>query len=153
MSKFAYEPSDALRLAPPATMNRWDEPAGATSPRGWLHRADGVVVGFYLDYGPDYYRTGHTTEIYPGKTVSFCTPDRLCRDCQPGDVLAVRYPGGPGTEPRDSAFVETIAQAREFVEAGPFALAGAGTPAKLGCGCDDYGTGCQAPALHAEAAR
>lgn len=143
MSKHTYEPSDTLRLNPPATMNRWDEPAGAVSPRGWLHRADGVTVGFYLDYGPDYYRSPHP----------YCTPDRLCRDCQPGNVLAVRYPGGPGTKPRDSAFVETVGQAREFVATGPFALAGAGTPVKLGCGCDDYGTGCQAPALHAEVAR
>ena len=121
MSKHSFEQSDTLRLDPPATLAvTWDEPAGCASPRGWAHRsrADGTVVGFYLDYGPDNTRPWHTTEIYPGKTVSFSTPDRLCRDCQPGNVLAVRYPNGPGTEPRDSRYTETAAQAREFVEAG-----------------------------------
>ena len=109
MSRHSYEPSDTLRLAPPATMAAratWDEPAAVT-PRGWLHRADGVTVGFYLDYGPDHYRSPH----------EYCQPDHPCRDCQPGDVLAVRYLNGPGTEPRASAWAETIAQAREFVAA------------------------------------
>ena len=86
------------------TGQRWDEPAGAASPRGWLHRA-GTCVGFYLDYGPDHYRSPH----------EYCQPGRECRDCQPGNVLAVRYPNGPGAEPRTSAWVETVAQAREFV--------------------------------------
>ncbi len=110
MSKHTYEPSDTLRLSPPATMNRWDEPAGAASPRGWLHRADGNTVGFYLDYGPDHYRSPH----------EYCQPEtgRLCRECQPGNVLAVWYPNGPGTEPRGGTWTETVAQAREFVEAG-----------------------------------
>jgi hypothetical protein len=116
MSRHTYEPSDTLRLDPPATMSTWDEPADAASPRGWLHRGD-LVVGFYLDYGPEHYRTGHTTEIYPGTIVSFCQPEagRPCRECQPGNVLAVRYPGGPGTEPRDSRWAETVELAREFV--------------------------------------
>jgi hypothetical protein len=133
---------------PTARPPGWDEPAGAASPRGWLHRADGECVGFYLDYQAGHSRPGHTTEIYPGTTVSFCKPDDPCRDCQPGNVLAVRYPNGPSTKPRDSRWAETVELAREFVESGAFALAGAGTPVKLGCGCDDYGTGCQAPALH-----
>ena len=98
----------------------WDEPAGCSSPRGWLHNdALGACVGFYLDYGPDNYRTGHKTEIYPGKVVSFCQPGRLCRDCEPGDILAVRYPNGPRDRyPLDSRYVETIAQAREYVKTG-----------------------------------
>ena len=97
----------------------WDEPAQASSPRGWLH-AGGTVTGFYLDYGPDNYRTGHTTEIYPDKVVSFCQPGKLCRECQPGNVLAVRYPAGPGTDQR-SRYVETVGQAREWVESGELA--------------------------------
>ena len=101
----------------------WDEPECAASPRGWL-MAGGMCVGFYLDYGPEHYRTGHTTEIYPGKVVSFCRPDGRpdvsCRDCQPGNVLAVRYPAGPGTDQR-SRYVETVGQAREYVETGELA--------------------------------
>lgn len=90
------------------TQMTWDEPAGAASPRGWLHRADGNVIGFYLDYGPDHYRSPH----------EYCQPGRPCPDCQPGNVLAVRYPRGPGTSPRGSRYVETIEQARGYVETG-----------------------------------
>jgi len=98
----------------------WDEPAGCTTPRGWL-KADGVCTGFYLDYGPDNYRFGHRTEIHPGKIVSFCQRDgRLCRECEPGGILAVRYPGGPSRdgEPRSSRYVGTVAQARAWIETG-----------------------------------
>lgn len=97
---------------------RWDEPPGCTSPRGWLHAPGGIVTGFYLDYGPDHYRYGHATEIYPGTTVSYCQPGRQCRDCQPGNILAVRYPGGPASEPRESRYAETIEAARRWVETG-----------------------------------
>ena len=96
--------------------NGWDEPEGASSPRGWLHQG-GMAVGFYLDYQTDTDRPAHTTEIYRGHVVSFCSPDKLCKDCQPGSILARRYPGGPGTE-ATARYVETIAQAREFVETG-----------------------------------
>jgi len=95
----------------------WDEPAGATTPRGWL-MINGVCTGFYLDYGPDSYRPGHKTDIGRGHIVSFCKPDRLCRDCEPGSILCVRYPNGPGTTPHDSRYVETIAAARRYVETG-----------------------------------
>jgi hypothetical protein len=94
----------------------WDEPADATSPRGWL-RTDGTVTGFYLDYGPDHYRMGHSTEIYPGTVVKFCRLGDRCRECQPGNILAMRYPGGPGT-PGTARYVKTVAQAREYVETG-----------------------------------
>ena len=85
----------------------WDEPAGCTTPRGWL-RVDGTCVGNYLDYGPEHYRSPH----------AYCQPDRLCPDCQPGSVHAVRYPGGPGSTPHDSRYFETIAEARGWVETG-----------------------------------
>ncbi len=96
----------------------WDEPAQATTPRGWLH-AGGTVTGFYLDYGRDHYRPAHDTDA-GGRVVSFCTADSPCRECQPGDVLAVRYPAGPGTA-RRSRYVETVEQAREWVESGELA--------------------------------
>jgi hypothetical protein len=90
------------------TTRCWDEPAGATSPRGWLN-AGNFCVGFYLDYGPDHYRSPH----------EYCQPDHPCRDCQPGNVLAVRYPEGPGAEqPRGSRYFETVQAARSWVETG-----------------------------------
>lgn len=96
----------------------WDEPTGATTPRGWYIR-EGVPRGFYLAYGPDHYRSGHHVNIGGGRIVSFCTPDKLCRECQPGDVLCVRYPDGPGSdEGKTSRYVETIAEARCWVAHG-----------------------------------
>lgn len=97
------------RAAGPGAGRRWDEPAGAASPRGWLHE-DGTVTGFYLDYGPEYYRSPH----------EYCAPGRPCRDCQPGNVLACRYPGGP-TAVSESRFCETVAEARKWVEVGQLA--------------------------------
>lgn len=70
----------------------WDEPAGAGSPRGWLH-SGGMVTGFYLDYGPDHYRTEHASveRTVNGPVMhTWCQPDRQCRDCQPGNILCVR---------------------------------------------------------------
>ena len=93
----------------------WDEPVKASSPRGWL-RTDGTCVGFYLDYGPDHYRSPHSSTMYGEREVVWCKPDRLCPTCQPGNILAVRYPNGPRTEPQTSCYVETIEQARLFVE-------------------------------------
>jgi hypothetical protein len=87
---------------------RWDEPAGAASPRGWL-RAGDTCTGFYLDYGPEHYRSPHV----------YCRPDKPCRECQPGNVLAARYPDGPGLDgPRESRFFETVDAARSWVETG-----------------------------------
>ena len=101
----------------------WDEPAQASSPRGWLLR-DATCVGFYLDYGPDHYRSPHAGppqwNPYHGRDFRpvYCRPNDPCRECQPGNVLAVRYPGGPDSELRESRYVETIEQARTFVEIG-----------------------------------
>ena len=67
----------------------------------------GTAVGFYLDYGPDHYRSPH----------EYCQPGNLCRDCQPGNVLAIRYPGGPGTA-FEWRYVETLDQARRYVQTG-----------------------------------
>lgn len=91
-----------------AAAPQWDEPPGCASPRGWL-RAGGTCTGFYLDYGAGHYRSPH----------QYCRPDGLCPECQPGSVLAVRYPGGPGSDgPRGSRWCETVAAARKWVETG-----------------------------------
>ena len=87
----------------------WDEPTQAASARGWLMR-DGVCVGFYLDYGPEHYRSPHGYDR--------SAQGHLCRDCQPGSILACRYPNGPGEEPRESRYVETVGEARGYVETG-----------------------------------
>jgi hypothetical protein len=101
------------------TVIAWDEPAGAITPRGWLH-ADEMCVGFYLTYGPGHYRAPHASILNtingPIERV-WCQPGRECRDCQPGDVLAVRYPGGPDTY-KTSRYFETAAEARGWIEAG-----------------------------------
>lgn len=86
---------------------RWDEPAGAATPRGWFH-VRGTCTGFYLDYGPEHYRSPH----------AYCSPRNLCRTCQPGNVLAVRYPTGPAGQARASRYCETIEDARVWIETG-----------------------------------
>ena len=97
----------------------WDEPEGATTPRGWLHN-DKTCVGFYLDYGRGHYRAEHSSILNtingPVERV-WCQPGHECRACQPGDILAVRDPGGPGSTPKDSRYFETIAEAREWIAA------------------------------------
>jgi hypothetical protein len=80
---------------------RWDEPAQATSPRGWL-MTGGTCAGFYLDYGPDHYRSPH----------DYCRPEQLCPQCQPGNVLAVRYPAGPGELAQTAAAAPTVRRAQ-----------------------------------------
>jgi len=85
----------------------WDEPAGCATPRGWLLNGP-YCVGNYLDYGPDHYRSPH----------EYCQPGRLCPDCQPGNVHAVRYPDGPNGAPRASRYFETVAEARQWIETG-----------------------------------
>lgn len=94
-------------------VTRWDEPAQASSPRGWLHVGE-LVVGFYLAYGPEHYRYAH--DAYPRQCESGAWDP--CRECQPGNVLAVRYPDGPGSEGKRSRYVETVAEARAYVESG-----------------------------------
>lgn len=114
----------------------WDEPPGATSPRGWLWREE-HPVGFYLDYGPGHYRSPHSDTI-GGREVVWCKPDDKCPSCEPGNVLAVRYPGGPGQSEearREWRWTETVTEARKFIEQ-PWnatalpACAGTGTPAR-----------------------
>ena len=113
----------ATRVVDTARPFTWDEPAGCATPRGWLH-SDTVnaCVGFYLDYGPDSYRPEHASII---NTINgpmlrqWCQPGNECRECQPGNILAVRYPDGPTIDVnRTSRYVETIEQAREFIERG-----------------------------------
>jgi hypothetical protein len=100
----------------------WDEPEGCTSPRGWLQR-DGMPIAFYLDYGPDHYRSPHSSTVgtmYGRREVQWCQPGRECPSCQPGNILCVRYPAGPrdSNTGRASRYVETIAQARTYCETG-----------------------------------
>jgi hypothetical protein len=58
------------------------------------------------------------SDIGGGRTASFCGGvNRLCHDCEPGSILAVRYPGGPGTG-STSRYCETVAAARAYVETG-----------------------------------
>ena len=102
------------------TVITWDEPAGATTPRGWLH-TDEMCVGFYLTYGPGHYRAPHSSVLNTinGPIVRvWCQPGHECRDCQPGDILAVRYPNGPGSTPHDSRYFETVTEARGWIETG-----------------------------------
>lgn len=102
------------------TARRWDEPAGATTPRGWLHIGE-LVTGFYLDYGPDHYRSPHSSTVGTvngPREVTWCKPGAECPTCQPGNILAVRYPDGPSSPDHRSRYVETIAQARAWVETG-----------------------------------
>ena len=95
-----------LSITPDQQAGAWDGPAGAATPRGWFYR-DGIPRGFYLDYGREHYRSSH----------DYCQPGAPCRDCQPGNVLAVRYPAGPDTG-RSSRYCETVTAAREYVETG-----------------------------------
>jgi len=108
MYEYTKEWLAARELAAQAPAGQWDEPEGAVTPRGWLRQVDGTCVGNYLDYGPEHYRSSH----------EYCRPDDLCRECQPGNVHAVRYPDGPGSEHRESGYFQTIGQARQFVEHG-----------------------------------
>jgi len=102
-----------------STTITWDEPAGATTPRGWLLAGE-MCTGFYLTYGPGHYRSPHSSILNtingPLERV-WCQPGHECRECQPGDILAVRYPGGPGTQ-TSSRYFETVAEARKWVETG-----------------------------------
>lgn len=113
----------AAQASAEAPVSKWDEPEGAVTPRGWLRQGE-TCVGHYLDYGPDHYRSQH----------EYCRPDDLCRECQPGNVHAVRYPDGPGSEPRESGYFETIDQARQFVEHGGQPVAEAEGQAEGICG-------------------
>jgi hypothetical protein len=85
----------------------WNEPAEATSPRGWLCNP-GVQLceGFYLDYGPDHYRSPH----------EYCGgPSDLCRECQPGNILAVHV-GGNYEARRSHRWCESVDEARSWLE-------------------------------------
>lgn len=50
----------------------WDEPVGASSPRGWYwpkgstKQGETLCAGHYLDYGPDHYRFDELQEVEPG---------------------------------------------------------------------------------------
>ena len=101
------------------TTTVWDEPAGCASARGWL-LAGADCVGFYLDYGTGHRRLPHSeilSTINGPRVRVWCESGNRCRECEPGNVLAVRYPGGPST-PKGSRYVETAAEARHWVETG-----------------------------------
>lgn len=87
---------------------KWDEPKGAVTPRGWLFR-NGLCRGNYLDYGAGHYRSSH----------DWCAPGRCeCRQSQPGDVHAIRYPNGPRAQPYEWHYFETIEAAKTWIEGG-----------------------------------
>jgi hypothetical protein len=94
----------------------WNEPERAASSRGWLFRpGETRSLGFYLDYGPNHYRSPHSiTRPSDGKVLTFCEPssDRateVCPSHQPGSVLAVVVDG-------PSRYVETVEDARRWIE-------------------------------------
>ena len=93
---------------------KWDEPPAANTPRGWF-MVEGTARGFYLDYGSDHYRSPHCDPRDTSRV--WCSDRSPCRTCQPGNVLAVRYPAGPGT-PTTSRYCETISEARAYVRTG-----------------------------------
>lgn len=81
--------------------NRW-----ATSARGWLWDGESESsLGNYLDYGPQHYRSPH----------QYCAPGRCdCRESQPGDIHCIVY--ARAGYPLRSRYVETVEQAREWIE-------------------------------------
>src|SRR5690349_10312346 len=93
---------DDKREAAPRDSGQW-----ACSDRGWLF-ADGekLCLGFYLDYGPDHYRSPHR----------FCRGACECELSEPGHVLAVAVITDPYMENR-SRWCETIEQAKVWIDA------------------------------------
>lgn len=95
----------------------WNEPEGAVTPRGWLFggELEGTSLGFYLDYGSEHYRSPHEmTREGDGRVLVFCDPEsdratRVCRQHQPGNILAVVVDG-------PSRYVETVEDARRWIE-------------------------------------
>jgi hypothetical protein len=92
----------------------WDEPAGAASPRGWLH-VSGTVTGFYLDYGPDHYRASHQTDAGGGGLSGSVSRTTCAGSASQGTSWPSATRDGPGTS-TTSRYTETIAGARQFVE-------------------------------------
>ena len=85
----------------------WDEPKGATTPRGWLfsNKLNSCVAN-YLDYGSDHYRSPH----------EYCQPNRPCKDCQPGNIHVTVYRLGAHVTSFGSRYCETISEARAWAE-------------------------------------
>jgi hypothetical protein len=77
----------------------------------WLFDGGEVSAGFYPDYGLDHYRSPHQRTYADGRTDVYCSDQRPCCDCQPGNVLAVV------TQPGASRYFETVEQARAWIEA------------------------------------
>ena len=76
----------------------------AVSDRGWLFAADrsNGSLGFYLDYGPDHYRSPH----------AYCRDTQKCPTCEPGSVLAVAC----ASDTWQHHWFPTIAEARAWLE-------------------------------------
>ena len=73
----------------------------AVSDRGWLFAgSEDKARGYYLDYGPDHYRSPH----------EYCRGACECRDSQAGNVLAVVV-----SPKRESRWLETTHAARQWI--------------------------------------
>lgn len=90
----------------------WEEPAEATTPRGWLFIGD-TAVAFYLTYGARYDDDPqYCSKCNPGRHPG----DHPCAKCEPGKILCCYY--GPGAEngATKSRYVETIQDAKDWCE-------------------------------------
>ena len=76
----------------------------ASSDRGWLWDGSSEISrGYYLDYGPECYRSNH----------GFCGRECTCALTQPGRILCVVPVSALR---RHSRYVETIEEARQWIE-------------------------------------
>lgn len=95
--------TSASRAPNQAPADAWDEPKGASSPRGWYwpkgttRHGETSCAGHYLDYGPDHYRHDANEAAEPGHI--HC----VVVEKETGRAYAARY-------------VETPAAARQWIE-------------------------------------
>lgn len=95
--------TSATRASVYETNAVWDEPKGATSPRGWYWpkgstcHGKTVCAGHYLDYGPDHYRYDQREDVEPGHIHCVVIAKAT------GQTYAARY-------------VETVEAARAWIE-------------------------------------
>lgn len=95
--------TSATRSTIHATPKAWDEPVGATSPRGWYwpktstRPGETLCAGHYLDYGPGHYRYDNQKDSEPGNIHCVVIAQAT------GKCVAWKY-------------VETVEAARAFIE-------------------------------------
>ncbi len=95
--------------------NGWDayKAPQAASDRGW-YVTGGICRGYYLDYGDRHWRGDTCRQCGAHRYIHPADANKSCRDCEPGNILASRYPAGPST-PSEARYFETVAQAQEWV--------------------------------------